>query len=167
MNNSHKKGGSTEVVRTYLKHHHRKVYSICRFFTTTYKEHQRLFADIIAAAAQSIQYKKAGDEKNMLLLRACINMTALHSIQLRLEPVEDTVIQFKSPDYQRSMLKFRETVGEISDYEKILLFLELEKVPASEIEGITGFTPSRKRVSLKEQPKKSFIPYLKEKLVWS
>lgn len=167
MNNSPKKGGSTEVVRSYLKHQHRKIYSICRFFATTYKEHQHLFADIIAAAARSIQHKKAGDEKNTLLLRACINMTALHSIQLRLKPEQDTVIQFKSPDYQRSMSKFRESVGEISDYEKILLFLELEKVPASEIEGLTGFTPSRKRVSLKEQPRKSFIPYLKEKLVWS
>ena len=167
MNNSPKKGGSTEVVRTYLKHHHRKVYSICRFFTTAYKEHQRLFADIIAAAAHSIQHKKAGDEKDTLLLRACINMTALHSIRLRLEPEEDRVIQFKSPDYQRSMSKFREAVGEISDYEKILLFLELEKVPQNEIPDLTGITSYKKRVSLKEQPKKSFIPYLKEKLVWS
>lgn len=167
MNNPKKKGGSNEVVRTYLKHQHRKVYAICRFFATSYKEHQQLFANIIAAASQSIQHKKAGDEKNTLLLRACINMTALHSMMLRLAPAEDREIQFKSPDYQRSMLNFRESVGEITDYERILLFLELEKVPASEVTDLTGFHPSKKRVSLKEQPKKSFIPYLKEKLVWS
>jgi len=167
MNNPKKKGGATEIVRSHLKHQHKKVYSICRLFANTYKEHQRLFADIIAAASQSIQHKKAGEEKHTLLLRACLNMTALHAISRRVEPETDRTIQFKSPDYQRSMLNFRESVGEISDYERILLFLELEKVSASEISDLTGFYPSKKRVSLKEQPKKSFIPYLKEKLVWS
>ena len=167
MNNPKKKGGATEVVRTHLKHHHKKVYSICRLFANTYKEHQRLFADIIAAASQSIQHKKAGDEKHTLLLRACLNMTALHSITRRLEPEADRAIQFKSPDYQRSMLKFRESVGEISDYDKILLFLEFEKVAPADIPGLTGFIPAKKQVPVKEQPKKSFIPYLKEKLIWN
>jgi hypothetical protein len=80
----------------------------------------------------------------------------------------DRDIQFKSPDYQRTMLKFRESMGEISDYEKILLFLEFEKVPPRDIADLTGLMAPKKRVSLKEQPKKSWIPYLKEKLlIWS
>lgn len=161
-----KKGGSNEVVRTHLKHQHKKIYSICRLFANTYREHQRLFADIIAAASQSIQHKKAGEEKNDLLLRACLNMAALHSITHRLEPA-DRSIQFKSPDYQRTMLQFRESVGEVSDYGKILLFLGFEKVPSREISHLTGVVPTKNRVALKDQPKKSFIPYLKEKLIWS
>jgi hypothetical protein len=94
-------------------------------------------------------------------------MTALHCISQRMEPDTERAIQFKSPDFQRSMVKFRDAVGEVSDYEKILLFLEFEKVPSQEIPNLTGFVPSKKRVSLKEQPKKSFIPYLKEILIWS
>jgi len=58
-------------------------------------------------------------------------------------------------------------VGEISDYEKILLFLEFEKVAPADIADLTGFVPGRKQASVKEQPKKSFIPYLKEKLIWN
>src|SRR5258708_1100547 len=167
MNNAKKKGGATEVVRSHLKQQHKKVYSMCRLFANTYKEHQRLFVEIIAAAAQNIQYKRAGDEKNTLFLRACLNMTALHSISRRLEPDTDEVIQFKSPDYQRSMLKFRKSVGEIWDYEKIVLFLEFEKVAPADIHELTGFIPAKKQLSVKEQPKKSFIPYLKEMLIWS
>jgi hypothetical protein len=162
-----KKGGSNEVVRSHLKHQHKKIYSICRLFANTYREHQRLFADIIAAASQSIQHKKAGDEKKDLLLRACLNMAALHSITHRLEPDTDRTIQFKSPDYQRTMLKFRESVGQVSDYEKILLFLGFEKVSPQEISNLTGLLPSKKQVSQKEQAKKTLIPYLKEKLIWS
>jgi hypothetical protein len=94
-------------------------------------------------------------------------MTALHAISRRVEPETDRTIQFKSPDYQRSMLKFRDSVGEISDYEKILLFLEFEKVAPADIAELTGFVPARKQASVKEQPKKSFIPYLKEKLIWN
>lgn len=166
MFNLKKKGGSNEVVRSHLKHQHKRIYSICRLFANTYREHQRLFADVIAAASQSIQHKKEGVEKHTLLLRACLNMAALHSISQRLAPEMDRTIQFKSPDYQRTMLKFRESVGEVSDYQKILLFLEFEKVPIHEVSNLTGLVLSKKRVSLKEQPK-SFIPYLKEKLIWS
>jgi len=64
-------------------------------------------------------------------------MTALHAISRRVEPATDRTIQFKSPDYQRSMLKFRDSVGEISDYEKILLFLEFEKVAPADIADLT------------------------------
>ena len=94
-------------------------------------------------------------------------MAALHSITRRMGPDTDRTIQFKSPDYQRSMLKFRDSVGEISDYDKILLFLEFEKVAAADIVELTGFVPVRKQTSVKEQPKKSWIPYLKEKLIWN
>jgi hypothetical protein len=94
-------------------------------------------------------------------------MAALHSITYRLEPEADRSIQFKSPDYQRTMLQFRESVGEVSDYGKILLFLGFEKVPSREISHLTGVVPAKSQVTLKDQPKKSFIPYLKEKLIWS
>lgn len=167
MNNPKKKGGATELVRSHLKHQHKKIYSICRLFANTYKEHQRLFADIIAAASQSIQHKKAGDENHVLLLRACLNMTALHSISRRMELEADHTIEFKSPDYQRSMLNFRASVGEIPDYEKILLFLEFEKVAPADIPELTGIVLSKKREAVEPSPKKSFIPYLKEKLIWN
>ena len=167
MNNPNKKGGATELVRSHLKHQHKKIYSICRLFANTYKEHQRLFADIIAAASQSIQHKKAGEENNTLLLRACLNMTALHCITRRMELDTDNTIQFKSPDYQRSMINFRASVGEIPDYEKLLLFLEFEKVASADIPELTGFVPVKKQEAVKEQSKKSFIPYLKEMLIWN
>lgn len=167
MINLKKKNGSNEVVRTHLKHQHKKIYSICRLFANTYKEHQRLFANIIAAASQSIQHKKAGDEKQILLLRACLNMTALHAISLRMEPETDRSIQFKSPDYQKTMMQFRESIGQIPDYKKMLLFLEFEKVPVHEIADLTGSGSYKERVSLKERPARRFIPYLKEKLIWS
>jgi hypothetical protein len=64
------------------------------------------------------------------------------------------------------MSRFRESVGEASDYDKILLFLGFEKVPADAISELTGYVPA-KREALRENSKKNFIPYLKEKLIWS
>ena len=94
-------------------------------------------------------------------------MTALHSISRRMELEADHTIEFKSPDYQRSMLNFRASVGEIPDYEKILLFLEFEKVAPADIPELTGIALSKKREAVEPSPKKSFIPYLKEKLIWN
>jgi hypothetical protein len=65
------------------------------------------------------------------------------------------------------MLQFRESVGEASDYGKMLLFLGFEKVPSQGISNLVGVVPAKNQGSLKEQQKKSFIPYLKEKLIWS
>ncbi len=170
MNNSSQKSGCEPDLRSLLKNQHRKVYSICRFFAHNYQEHQRLFINIIAAASQNIRSRKDNsDDKQTMLLRACINMAALHSISLELEPAHDPTIQFKSPDYQRSMTKFRDSVKNISDLEKFRLFLELEKVSPDEMPAITGIRPGytapRKKES--EAPAKNFIPYLKEKLIWS
>ena len=95
-----------------------------------------------------------------------MNMAALHSITLDLEPGADRSIRFKSPDYQKNMLQFRERMGEIPDYEKMKLFLQLENVSPEEIADLTGPLPSRNVVP-KEGVKKNFIPYLKEKLIWS
>src|SRR5579859_4788734 len=129
MNNSTQKSGADTDLRSLLKHQHKKVYSICRLFTNNYKEHQHLFTNIIAAASQNIRTRKDNsDDKQTMLLRACINMAALHSISLELEPSTDRSIQFKSPDYQRSMTNFRDTIGGISDLEKFRLFMEFEKV---------------------------------------
>src|ERR1700761_2060773 len=136
MNNSAQKSGCEPDLRSLLKNQHKKVYSICRFFAHNYQEHQRLFINIIAAASQNIRSRKSNsDDKQTMLLRACINMSALHSITLELEPAFDRSIQFKSPDYQRSMSNFREAVKDISDLEKFRLFLELEKVGTEEISG--------------------------------
>jgi hypothetical protein len=169
MNNSKKKAGPDTDLRSLLKHQHKKVYSICRLFANNYKEHQRLFADIIAAASQNIRSAREKGGKDVLILRACLNMAALHSIRQDLEPDTDRTIQFKSPDFQRTMIQFRESVGEISDLEKFRLFLELEKVTPDEMADLTGSTrnnPVRTSGS-KEKSKKNFIPYLKEKLIWS
>lgn len=172
MNTSSKKSGCEPDLRSLLKNQHKRVYSICRFFAHNYQEHQRLFTNIIAAASQNIRTRKDNsDDKQTMLLRACINMAALHSISLELEAAHDTTIQFKSPDYQRSMSSFRESVRGISDLEKFRLFLELEKVPAEEVPSLTGIANSsaspRKKAREVETPTKSFIPYLKEKLIWS
>jgi hypothetical protein len=170
MNNSTKRDADTDL-RSLLKHQHKKVYAICRIFTNNYKEHQHLFTNIIAAASQNIRTRKDNsDDKQTMLFRACINMAALHSISLELEPATDRAIQFKSPDFQRSMSNFRGTMGEIADWEKIRLFLEFEKVPADEMLYLTGVdlngrTPNRKPEV--ESARKNFIPYLKEKLIWS
>jgi hypothetical protein len=163
---------ATESTRAFLKNYYKKIYSLCRFFADDYKEHQRLFADIIAATVQSIRRSGANEEKDTLLLQACINMAALHSITRDLETSAGTVpdgertIQFKSPDYQKGMVKFRDAMGPLSDYQKILLFLSFENVRAAEISRLSGIRAAdRKRPE--EQAKKSFIPYLKEKLIWS
>ncbi|HMH21667.1 MAG TPA: hypothetical protein VK563_07820 [Puia sp.] len=190
---------ATEGTRSLLKNQHKKIYSICRLFSTNYKEHQHLFAGIIAATARSIEADRTNEEKSTLLLRACINMAALHSLSGSLGlPGEGPgdggrEIQFKSPDYQKSMVRFREEVGEITDYEKILLFLNFEHVAPSEIPRLSGLPESgpagmqatERRIpemrvvarkiagtsgasgGVNETPaKKSFIPYLKE-LIWS
>src|ERR1700749_844024 len=115
MNNSAQKSGCEPDLRSLLKNQHKKVYSICRFFAHNYQEHQRLFIDIIAAASQNIRSRKDNsDDKQTMLLRSCINMAALHSISLELDPAHAPTIQFKSPDYQRSMTKFRDSVKNIS-----------------------------------------------------
>lgn len=166
MNNPMRKEGPDQDLRSLLKAQHKKVYSICRFFANNYKEHQRLFADIISAASQNIRFRRGNDSKQVLLLRACINMSALHAISLDLQPDSNRSIQFKSPDYQRTMVQFREGMGEVSDYEKMRLFLGFQNVSQVEIEDLTGAMPSRTVVP-KERVKKNFIPYLKEKLIWS
>jgi hypothetical protein len=174
MNNSSNKSGCEPDLRSMLKNQHKKVYSICRFFAHNYQEHQRLFINIIAAASQNIRSRKDNsDDKQTMLLRACINMAALHSISLELEPAHDTTIQFKSPDYQRSMSSFRESVRGISDLEKFRLFLELENVPAAEMPALTGLSNTipgnrkQRHETPEPVPVRNFIPYLKEKLIWS
>jgi hypothetical protein len=169
MNNPSRSGPDTDL-RSLLKHQHKRVYSICRLFAHSYKEHQRLFIDIIAAASQNIRSRKESGQKDTLLLQACINMAALHSITLEMEPRTDRNIQFKSPDYQRSMTDFRNSIAEASDYEKFRLFLEFEKVAPDQLIALTGIQAHRRplvRMKEKEIPRKNFIPYLKEKLIWS
>ncbi len=172
MNNSTKRSGFDTDLRSLLKHQHRRVYSICRFFTNNYKEHQRLFTDIIAAASQNIRTRRENSDKNILLLRACINMTALHSISQELAPDTDRTLQFKSPDFQKSISGFRETMGELSDYDKFLLFFNFENVATEEIAELTGITPQsrsaqRKKEAITSKKSFNFIPYIKEKLIWS
>jgi hypothetical protein len=166
MNHPKKRAGQDTDLCSLLKLHHKKVYSICRLFANNYKEHQKLFAGIIAAASQNIRNGKGKEEKQTLLFRACINMSALHAIALEGEKGADRTLQFKSPDYQKSMLQFRDSIGEISDYEKFLIFLEFEQVPRNEIADLTGFNARRREIP-KESSRKNFIPYLKEKLIWS
>ncbi len=172
MNNSIKNDGPDTDLRSLLKHQHKRVYSICRLFANNYKEHQHLFTNIIAAASQNIRSRKDNsDDKQTMLLRACINMSALHSISLALAPAGDRSIQFKSPDFQRSMTNFSESVGIISDLEKFRLFLEFEKVSPEEMISLTGINNINSRPANRkdeaEAAKKNFIPYLKEKLIWS
>ena len=166
MNKLKKTFGQDDDNRTLLKNLHKKVYSICRLFTNNYKEHQSLFTGIIAAAAQNIHANKSGEDKQTLFLRACINMTALHAISQSLSPATDTAIQFKSPDYQKSMLVFREAAGKLGDYDKILLFLNFEQWPKDKIEELSGLSPTRPRPSSQQAPRQHFKPTLKEKLIW-
>jgi len=166
MNNFSQNEGSDQDLRTFIKAQHKKFYSACRLFANNYKEHQRLFFDIIAAASFNIRHNRSTHGKHTLLLRACVNMSALHSIALSMEPAMDRTIQFKSPDYQRNMETFRESVAEASDYDKILLFLGFEKVSPDEIGDLTGYAPAKRAASV-ENSRKNFIPYLKEKLIWS
>ncbi len=176
MNNSSRKGGFNVDIRSLLKHQHKRVYSVCRLLANNYKEHQDLFTNIIAAASQNIRARRENSDKQTLIMRACINMAALHSITLDLQPDRERTLQFKSPDYQRSMTKFRESIGETSDYEKFRLFLEFEKMPAEELTHLTGLplpkvaTGKKKEKEIGSSPARkafNFIPYLKEKLVWS
>jgi hypothetical protein len=155
-----------------LKNQHKVVYSICRFFANNYQEHQRLFTNIIAAASQNIRSRKDNSaNKQTLLLRACINMAALHSISLEMAPAHDRTIQFKSSDYHQCMTKFRETMGEISDLEKFRLFMQLEKVASDDMSGLTGldagnhYTGRKKEIETTQG--KNLIPYLKATLIWS
>jgi hypothetical protein len=170
MNNLSKQGGCEPDLRSLLKNQHRKVYAICRFFAHNYQEHQRLFIDIIAAASQNIRSRRDGSEdKQTMLLRACINMAALHSISRGLEPDSDRTIQFKSPDYHRSMINFREVIHDISDLEKFRLFLELENVAPENIPALTGVANPTSGMQKKEAQtsSKNFIPHIKEKIIWS
>jgi len=172
MSNSQRNGFNTDL-RSLLKHQHKKVYSICRLFAHTYKEHQYLFTNIIAAASQNIRHRGTPGNKETLVLRACVNMAALHMIALDMPTRPTESIDFKSSDYQRAMMEFHDSMGNVSDYDKFRLFLEFEKVPSEQLADLTGM-PSGKynRHQLaqrkeKEIPKKNFIPYIKEKLVWS
>jgi hypothetical protein len=186
MNKLKKNFGQDDDTRTLLKNLHKKVYSICRLFTSNYASHQSLFTDIIAAASQNLYANKAGEDKEALFLRACINMAALHSISGSLIPGADPAIQFKSPDYQKSMINFREIVGTAKDYEKIRLFLDLEKWPADRSEELSGlrpvdpdpvhpafrkdrpsFTqPGNEHSRTRANPIPQNNPTLKEKLIW-
>ena len=158
MNNSTKSCADTDL-RSLLKQQHKTVYSICRLFSRTYKEHQRLFVNVIAAASQNIRFRKGRMSKQTMLWRACVNMAALQSISS--EQSHDGEMRFKSPDYQRSMIDLGQSLGNASDYDKFLLFIGFENMAAEDLFGsvnhpavqTAGFTP--------------FIPYLKEKLVWS
>ena len=175
MNNSSKKGGCNAETRSMLKNQHKVVYSICRFFAHNYQEHQRLFSDIIAAASQNIRSrrKENGEDKQTLLLRACINMAALHSIRMEMEPACDRTIQFKSSDYHQCMTKFRESMGDISDLEKFRLFMQMEKVAPGEMSGLTGFdthnagNSHRRTGTTATAQGRNLIPYLKATLIWS
>ena len=145
---------------------HKKVYSICRLFTQDYKEHQDLFGRVIVAvAAHSMRAGGSPEEKDMLFLRACINMAALHSLSRPpAGPSGEPVLQFKSPDFQKSMVGFREAVGKRTDYEKILLFLDLEKWPSDKVETLSGLTPGRPKKTA--EPQRYTPSPLKDKLLW-
>ena len=170
MNNPSKQGGCEPDLRSLLKNQHRKVYAICRFFAHNYQEHQRLFIDIIAAASQNIRSRRdSSEDKQTMLLRACINMAALHSISRELASDADRTIQYKSPDYHRSMINFREAINDVSDLEKFCLFLELENVAPENIPALTGVAnpvPGKQKKETQTSGK-NFIPHIKEKIIWS
>jgi hypothetical protein len=160
MNNSTKSCADTDL-RSLLKQQHKTVYSICRLFARTYKEHQRLFMDIISAASQNIRFRKGNVSKQTLMWRACVNMAALHSITSTLENASDREIKFKSPDYQRSMADLSETIGNAGDYDKFLLFIDFENLDSNDLFG------SVNRPTPQTAGSAQVIPYLKGKLVWS
>src|SRR5271165_365016 len=97
MNNSTKTCADTDL-RSLLKQQHKTVYSICRLFARTYKEHQRLFMDIISAASQNIRFRKGKVSKHSLRWRACHNMAAFRSIPPARESAPGREIKFNSPD---------------------------------------------------------------------
>lgn len=158
MNNSSKSCADTDL-RSLLKQQHKTVYSICRLFSRSYKEHQRLFIDVIAAASQNIRFRKGSVSKQTMLWRACINMAALHSISS--EQSHEGEMKFKSPDYQRSMIELGQSLGNSSDYEKFLLFIGFENIAPDDL-FCSVIQPATQPAGSAQ-----FIPYLKEKLVWS
>jgi hypothetical protein len=160
MNNFTKSFADTDL-RSLLKQQHKTVYSICRLFARTYKDHQRLFMDIISAAAQNIRFRKDGVTKQTMLWRACINMAALHSITSSMEQASNREIKFKSPDYQRSMEVLEDSIGNAGDYDKFLLFIDFEKIDSNDLFG------SVNRPTTQSAGAAHVIPYLKEKLIWS
>lgn len=165
MNQLEKKEGADQDLRTFLKAQHKKFYSLCRIFANNYKEHQRLFYDIISAVSHSIRHNHGAEDKQTLLLRACVNMSAIHAIALGMEPDNDRSIQFKSPEYQSCMVRFRDSAGRMSELDKIRIFLGFQHLNREEILDITGLAQLRKEQATDE--KKNFIPALKEKLIWS
>jgi hypothetical protein len=160
MNNSTKSCADTDL-RSLLKQQHKTVYSICRLFARTYKEHQRLFKNIISAASQNIRFRKDGVSKQTMLWRACINMAALHSITSTMEQAPEREVKFKSPDYQRSMEELGNSIGNAGDFDKFLLFLGFEKINSNDLFGSINRPTSQPAGSAQ------LIPFLKEKFVWS
>jgi hypothetical protein len=166
MKNQKKTFFADEDIRSLLKSQHKKVYSICRLFANNYKEHQALFSNILAAASQMIRTGESNNEKKTLFLRACINMAALHSLSRDLNGPRDGGAIFESPDYQKSMVGFRAAIEGTTDYEKILLFLNFEKVATEDIPGLTGLAPSPSK-DPKQTVGQRLIPHIKEKILWS
>jgi hypothetical protein len=160
MNNSTKSCAETDL-RSLLKQQHKTVYSICRLFARTYKEHQRLFINVLSAASQNIRFRKSGISKQTMLWRACVNMAALHSITSTMEQASDREIKFKSPDYQRSMMELGDSIGSVGDYDKFLLFIDFEKIDSSDLFGSVNRSTPQTAGSV------HVIPYLKDKLIWS
>jgi hypothetical protein len=160
MNNSTQSCADTDL-RSLLKQQHKTVYSICRLFARTYKEHQRLFMDIISAASQNIRFRKGSVSKKTLMWRACVNMAALHSITSTMEHAADREIKFKSPDYQRSMTGLSESIGNAGDYDKFLLFMDFENIDTNDLFGSVNRPIPQAAGSVQ------VIPYLKGKLAWS
>jgi hypothetical protein len=166
MKNHKKTFFADEDIRSLLKSQHKKVYSICRLFANNYKEHQALFANILAAASQMVRSGGSNNEKKTLFLRACINMAALHSLSRELNGPVDGGTVFESPDYQKSMSGFRDAIEGITDYEKILLFLNFEKVGTGDIPGLTGLAPTPSK-DPRQAVGQRLIPHVKEKILWS
>lgn len=160
MNNATQTCAETDL-RSLLKQQHKTVYSICRLFARTYKEHQRLFMNVLSAASQNIRFRKNGISKQTMLWRACVNMAALHSITSTMEQAPDREIKFKSPDYQRSMIELGDSIGNVGDYDKFLLFIDFEKIDSGDLFGSVNRPTPQTAGSV------HFIPYLKDKLIWS
>jgi hypothetical protein len=160
MNNFTKSCAETDL-RSLLKQQHKTVYSICRLFARTYKEHQRLFMNVLSAASQNIRFRKKDISKQTMLWRACVNMAALHSITSTMEQASDHEIKFKSPDYQRSMMELGDSIGNVGDYDKFLLFIDFEKIDSGDLFGSVN-RPAPQTVGSVH-----VIPYLKDKLIWS
>jgi hypothetical protein len=110
-------------------------------------------------------------------------MAALYSITQRLSRPTEGGIQFKSPDYQKSITHFRSIVGSAPDYEKIMIFLNVEKWPADRTEELSGFStvaghtrvrhgPQKDRSHIKPATKiqapaqQEISLVLKDKLIW-